>query len=118
MEAAMKTRRHTALVVLSLLAAIVLAGSGDAPAAALATRLAIPIPGTGDGAPESVSLSGTLQIVSTVIIDPLLSAPRSRMAVTLVDVTGTGLTSGLTYVAVGENRLLRRLVPSDHVDLT
>jgi len=114
----MRTRRtKSALVVLSILAAILLAGSGDVPAAALATSVTIPIAGTVDGTPESVSLSGSLSIVSTVVIDPLLASPKERIAIKLVDVSGVGLTSGTKYVAVGEDRLVRLLTLSDQVDI-
>jgi len=118
MEEAVRSRRtKSALVVLSCLAVALLAGSGDAPAAALATSLTIPIAGTVDGSPESVSLSGSLSIVTTLVIDPLLTSPKERIAIKLVDVSGTGLTSGAQYVAVGENRLLRPLALSDQLDL-
>jgi hypothetical protein len=114
----MRTRRtKSALIVLAFLAAVLLAGSGDVPAAALATSLSIPIAGTVDGAPESVSLSGSLSIVSTVVIDPLLASPRERTVIKLVDVSGVGLTSGAKYVAVGEDRLLRLLTLSDQVEI-
>src|SRR5256712_3209954 len=114
----MRTRRtKSALVVLSFLAAVLLASSGDAPAVPLATSVAIPIAGTVDGAPESVSLAGTLSIVNTLVIDPLLTSPRERISITLVNVSGVGLTSGAKYVAVAEDRLLRRLALSDHIEI-
>ena len=56
-------------------------------------------------------------IVSTVVIDPLLTSPKERIAITLVDVSGVGLTSGAKYVAVGEDRLLRRLALSDQIEI-
>jgi hypothetical protein len=113
----MRTRRRSAVIVLSFLAAVLLAGSGDAPAAALPVSLTIPIAGTVDGGPESVTLSGSLLITSVLVIDPLLDAPRERITIKLVNVSGAGLTSGAKYVAVGESRLLRRLALSDHLDV-
>jgi hypothetical protein len=114
----MKSRQSTSAVfVLSCVAAICLAGSGDVPAAALETRLTIPISGTVDGGPESVSLSGSLRIVSTVVSDVALVSPKVRHTITLDGVSGIGLTSGARYVATGEDRLLRPLSVSDHIDV-
>ena len=114
----MKVRRTKSfVVVLSFLAALSLAGSGDAPAAPLATSVTIPISGTVDGGPESVSLSGNLSIVSTLVTDALLTTPRERLTIKVVDVSGVGLTSGAKYVATGEDRLQRLLALTDHLDL-
>ena len=108
---------RSALFVLSCVAVVCLAGSGDAPAAALATSVTIPISGTVEGGAESVSLSGSLRIVSTVVSDTTLASPKERLVVTLVGVSGVGLTSGAQYVATGEDRLLRQLSLSDHIDV-
>jgi hypothetical protein len=114
----MKSRQSTsARFVLSWVAAVCLAGSGDAPAAALETSLTIPISGTVNGGAESVALSGSLRIVSTVVSDTTLASPKERLVITLVGVSGVGLISGAQYVATGEDRLLRQLSPSDHVDV-
>lgn len=113
----MRTRRPSALFVLWFLVAVLLAGSGDAPAAAVGTIVTIPIAGTVDGAPESVTLSGSLLIARTFVTDPLLAVPRERITITLVGVSGVGLTSGATYVAVGEVRKLRVLAASDHLEV-
>jgi hypothetical protein len=110
-------RTKSAVVVLSFLVALSLAGGGVAPAAALATTITIPISGTVDGGPESVSLSGSLQIASTLVVDPLLAAPKVRLVIKLVNGSGVGLTSGAKYVAAGEDRLLRQLALSDHLDI-
>jgi len=107
----------SALFVLSCVAAVCLAGSGDAPAAARETSLTIPISGTVDGGAESVSLSGRLRIVSTVVSDVTLASPKERLTITLVGVSGVGLTSGAQYAATGEDRLVRRLSLSDHIDV-
>ena len=77
----------------------------------------MPISGTLDGGAESVSLSGSLRIVSTVVSDTALASPKKRLVVTLVGVSGVGLTSGVQYVAAGEDRLLRQLSLSDHIDV-
>jgi hypothetical protein len=88
----MNSRRSTStLFVLSVVAVLAVAGSGDAPAAALESRLTVPISGTVDGGAEGVSLSGSLLIVSAA--------------------------SGARYVVTGEDRLLRPLSASDHLDV-
>jgi hypothetical protein len=118
MEGAVRSRRtKSVLVVLSFLAIVMLAGSGDAPAAAVATSLTIPIAGTVDGAPESVSLSGNLSIMTTLVVDPLLASPKERVTIKVVNVSGVGLTSGAKYIATGEDRLLRTLAMTDHLDI-
>jgi hypothetical protein len=110
-------RMKSALAVLGFAAALAVLGSGDAPAATIDSSLAIPISGIVNGGPESVSLSGRLVIVSTLVTDVTLATPKVRLAISIAGVSGTGLTSGTMYVAGGENRLLRRLALSDHVDV-
>jgi hypothetical protein len=118
MERAMTIRRtKSAVAVLAFVAAASIAGSGDAPAAAVQTSVTIPISGTVNGAPESVLLSGSLLIVSTVVTDPTLAAPKERLAIKVVKVSGVGLMSGAAYVATGEDRLLRQMVLSDRLDI-
>jgi hypothetical protein len=115
----METRRPTLVVyVLSLLAAILMTTRADLPAETLASSVTVPIAGTVDGLPESVSLSGSLQIVSTLVTDALLEdGPKVRLAIKAVDVSGVGLTSGATYAATGENMLIRRLAISDQFEV-
>src|SRR3954451_21712180 len=110
-------RTKSAVTVLAFVAVLSIAGSGDAPAASLETRVTIPISGVVDGGTESVSLSGRLLLVSTPVTDVTLTSPRTRLAVTMVGVAGVGLTSGTKYVATGEDRLLRRMAASDHIDV-
>ncbi|PYQ86269.1 MAG: hypothetical protein DMG02_24605 [Acidobacteria bacterium] len=110
-------RTKSVLVILSFIAIVMLTGSGDAPAAALATSVTVPISGNVDGLPESVSLSGSLSIASTFVTDPLLATPKVRLVIKLVDVSGVGLTSGAKYVAVGEDRILRLLSLSDRLEI-
>ena len=114
----MKSRQSKAArFALSCVVVIAVGGSGDVPAAALETSLTIPISGTVDGGAESVSLSGSLRIVSTVVADTTLATPKGRLVITLVGVSGVGLVSGAKYVATGEDRLLRQLSVSDHIDV-
>jgi hypothetical protein len=110
-------RAKSAVVVLSFLAALALAGSGDVSAAAPAASITVPISGTVDGGPESVSLSGSLQIASTLVADTTATTRKVRLAIKLVNGSGVGLTSGATYIAAGEDRLLRPLALSDHLDV-
>jgi hypothetical protein len=115
----MKSRQSTTILfVLSFAAVLGVAGSGDAPAAALESRLTVPISGTVDGGAESVSLSGSLLIVSEAIAaDTTLASPKARLAIAVVNVSGVGLMSGAKYVVTGEDRLLRQLSLSDHLDV-
>ena len=112
----MRTRRSkSAALVASFFAVLSLAGSGDAPAAALG--ITVPISGTVDGGPESVLLSGSLSIASTLVDDPVLTTPKERITIKLVNVSGIGLMSGANYVATGEDRLMRLLSVSNHIDV-
>jgi hypothetical protein len=118
METAMTIRRAKSVVaVLAFAVALAIAGSGDAPAAVIDSSVTIPISGVVDGGTESVSLSGRLVIVSTLVTDATLASPKVRLAFSIVGVSGAGLTSGTKYIATGEDRLIRRLTLSDHVDL-
>jgi len=111
-------RTKSAAVILSFVAALSMAGSGDAPAAVVSTSLTVPISGVVDGRPESVSLSGNLLIVSTLVADSTtINSPKERLAFKVVNVSGVGLTSGAKYVATGEDWLVRRLALSDQLDL-
>jgi len=118
MEKGMRTRRtKSAALVVSFFAVLSLAGSGGAPAATLTTSMTVPISGTVDGGPESVSLSGSLSIVTTFVTDPLLTVPKELLTIKVVNVSGVGLTSGATYIATGEDRLTRTLALTDHLDI-
>ena len=110
-------RTKSAVVVLSFLAALAVAGSGDVSAAAPVATITVPISGTVDGGPESVALSGSLQIASTLVADTTVTTPKVLLAIKLVNGSGTGLMSGAKYVAIGEERLVRPLALSDHLDL-
>ena len=112
----MRTRHSaTALLVLSLLASGLLTASGDA--AAVPATQTIPIAGIVDGVPESVSLAGNLSIATTLIVDPLLDAPRVLLSIKLVNVSGTGLVSGARYVATGQDTNLRLLAITDKLEI-
>ena len=107
-------------VVLSLLVGI--AGglvSGGTSALAATTTLVIPIAGTVDGLPESVSLSGKVQIQSRMVTDPDFGTPPAViLSIDFLVVSGRGLSTGTRYVASGEQHLRRTLVPSDLVEIT
>jgi hypothetical protein len=111
--------RHTpsAVVIASFVATLSLAGSGDAPAASLTATVTIPIAGIVDGQPESVSLSGNLLIENTLLRDATLTVPKERLTFKLVNVSGVGMTSDQHYIATGEDRLVRTLAVTDHLDL-
>lgn len=91
----------------------------SAAAAALPGAMQIPISGTVNDATESVALSGSAEIVSTLVLDPLLfEPPRVLVDIRLVGVSGVGLTTGQQYVASGQKTLLRVLGPSDVLEIT
>jgi hypothetical protein len=111
-------RSKRAAAILSVLAVVLLAGRADVPAAPVAGTTMLPIAGTVDGLPESVSLAGSIRIVNTMIIDPILPTPLERLSLTLVKVGGVGLTSGAKYVATGENTIVRPLAATDQLEMT
>lgn len=118
----MSMRRVSLLLVLSVPFAV--AGGlpplgASAAAAPLSATIRIPIAGTVTSPTESVTLSGSADIVSTLVLDPLLfEPPRELVTIALVNVSGVGLTTGRRYVASGQNTLLRLLVTSDTIELT
>lgn len=98
---------------------MLLATTADVPAAVLSSSVTVPVSGTVNGQPESVSLSGSVTIVSRLSTDPLLGeSMRNRLTIKLVNVSGTGLTSGAKYVATGEDTIMRFGVTSDQFQLT
>jgi hypothetical protein len=116
----MRTHRSKhALFVLSLLTTVLLTGSTHSTAASVTSTVTVPISGVISGGPaENVSLSGSVQIVSTLVLDPLLgSPPRERLSIKLVNVSGVGLSTGARYVATGEDAVLRLLKVSDLVEI-
>jgi hypothetical protein len=116
-----KTRRSRfTLPALSLLLGIgLLVGNVSTFAVPLVSTIRIPIAGTVTAPTESVSLSGTAEITSTLVLDPLLGAPpREIVSIKLVNVSGIGLLTGARYVATGQNTLLRLLVTSDVLEIT
>ena len=116
----MRSRRSQfALFGVSLLLAV-LTGSVSAPAAPFTSTVTVPIAGmVTAGQSENVTLSGSVQILSTVAVDQLLgNPPRERLSIKLVNVSGVGLSTGTTYVAKGEQSLLRVLVLSDLIEIT
>ncbi len=117
----MKMRqRYFTPVVLSLLVGIGGAlVSGGTSALAGTTTLVIPIAGTVDGLPESVSLSGKVQIQSRMVTDPDFGTPPAViLSIDFLSVFGQGLSTGARYVVAGEQVLRRMLAPSDLVELT
>ena len=119
----MKTRRLlcTPVVLALLLGAVgsLLWRGTPALAAAPASNLIVPIVGTLDGLPESVSLTGQAQIRSTLVSDPDFGTPPSvNLSIRLLNMSGVGLSTGARYVAKGEIGVMRLLVPSGVVEVT
>ena len=127
----MRTYPRLILVVLPLLFGIV-GGWRATPAHAqllgddtlglvqgLESSLTIPIAGTVDGVTESVSLSGSAEIVSTLVLDPdFATLPREIISIKLVNVSGVGLLTGASYVAEGEDVMMRLLAAEDLLEIT
>jgi hypothetical protein len=115
----MKTRRSSfAPVVLSFLVAMLGLLGGGTPALA-ASPIPIAIAGTVNGSPESVYLVGLAQITSTLVTDTRLgTVPHVILSIDLQNVSGTGLSTGATYVSAGRDELIRPLVATDLIQIT
>jgi hypothetical protein len=110
----MKTAQWLAAAILSL-------SVGMAPAlhAQAASAMAVPIAGTISGLPESVSFSGTAQLVVQEAMDNTPgSVPRLVVSIILNGVSGHGLTTGATYVLNGQTTLTRQFVATNVVEVT
>lgn len=111
-------RSTSSVLVVALLTAVVLTTRADVPAAAFFTRsISLPIVGTVAGQPESVTLAGTIEIANTLVTDENGNAPRQRLSLKLVGVSGAGLLTGATYVATGESSLVRPLAATDRLEI-
>lgn len=114
----MRPRSFANGTVLSVLTVLLLAATADVPAAVLTSSVTIPVAGIVNGLPESVSLSGSVTIVSRLSSDPLTGeSMRNRITIKLVNVSGVGLTSGAKYVATGENTMMRLGSAADQFDV-
>ena len=122
----MKRRRPSSTpVVLSLIAGIsaaLVGGSSPARAAVSTTPSATTMVsywGTVDGLPESVFLSGPVQITTTVVRDPDFGKPPSvLLSIDLSNVSGVGVSTGTRYITSGTQNLIRPLVATDVVEMT
>jgi hypothetical protein len=122
----MKTRRlfvsASALLLVVGIAGGLAGGSRPAHAVvsiAYSGSNTVPYSGTVDGPPESVFLSGLVQIAFLVARDPDFGKPPSVLLdIDLSNVSGVGLKTGTRYVTSGGQRLLRPLVAADVVDVT
>ncbi len=115
----MKRRRPSFTpVVLSLLVGIVGGLARGATAALAASTVVIPISGTVDGLPEGVYFSGLAEITSTLVTDPDLGTPPGVMlSIDLHNVVGQGLSTGTNYGSSAQDHVIRRLVPSDLIEI-
>ena len=114
----MRPRTFVNGIVLSALTAMLLTAAADVPAAVLRSSVTIPVSGIVNGQPESVALAGRVTIVSRLSSDPLLGeAMRNRITITLVNVSGIGLTSGAAYTATGEDTIMRLASTSDQFEV-
>jgi hypothetical protein len=117
----METRRPLlAGGALSLVVAILGGVLATTTAGLAASSVAIPISGTVDGLPESVSVSGLARITSTLVKTDAKfhHPPRVILGFDLHNVSGTGVSTGTRYVTRSRDEMLRRLVAADVVELT
>src|SRR5262249_8033835 len=84
------------------------------------SSIAIPISGTVDGSPESVSVSGVAHVTSSLVKRDrrFNHAPRVILDFDLRNVSGTGLSTGERYVGRSRDEVIRQLVTSDVVEIT
>jgi hypothetical protein len=79
----------------------------------------VQVSGTVDGPSEPVYLSGSAHITSSLVRDPDFGRwPRVILSVDLGEVSGVGLSTGARYASSAEDTLIRRLAPSDQIELT
>ena len=97
------------------------ADSPNAPAlgATAISNLVVPIAGTVGGAPENIALTGRARIMSTLVTDPDFGGPPSViLSIDLLNVIGVGQSTGVRYLATGQDVVIRLLRPSDFVEIT
>ena len=118
----MSSRRQIVARVVALLVAATLAWAGQAfgvVSSPSSGTTMVAYSGTVDGPPESVFLSGFVGIKATVVRDPESGRPPIVLLhIDLSNVVGVGITTGSTYVASGDQDLIRPLAASDVVDVT
>lgn len=122
----MKIRRPAVTAVVLLLVVGVAGGlvGGSNPAHAVVSIASsgtsiVPYSGTVDGPQESIFLSGYVLIKMMVVRDPDFGkTPTVRLDIDLSNVTGVGLKTGATYVASGNQDLVRPLAATDVVEIT
>jgi hypothetical protein len=123
-EQKMKMRRPlfnpaVLLLVVGIPASVMLGGD-TVLAAPVQSTIVIPIAGTVGGPPESVSISGNVQIKSTLVLDPDFNRPAAVLLSIdfLPNVTGRGLSTGTSYVAPAEQELVRPLADALVIQMT
>ncbi len=83
------------------------------------SNLTVPIAGTVQVGAENIALSGRAHIMSTMVTDPDFRGPPSViLSIDLLNVSGVGQTTRARYVARGEDRVIRLLVPTDLIEIT
>jgi hypothetical protein len=75
------------------------------------STISLPIKGIVDGLPERIDVSGKVAIQSTISLDPVFFTPATVMLrIRFVNVTGKGMTTGLTYTTgANEDQMIRPL---------
>ncbi len=96
----------------------------QASAAPVARTILVPVEGTVDGQPESVSFSGKAQVASRLVpMDPpgLIRNPTPtavELVIDLTHVTGVGLSSGGKYIISGPEIMNRPLDAFREIEIT
>lgn len=116
-------RSLLAPVVLFLLVggAAGLPGGTAASAATVLSTAAIPIGGTVIGPSESISISGYVQVNSTMVTDPDFGAPPIViLTFDFTNVSGQGLKTGATYNTTSgdQNDMIRAFKSSELIQMT
>jgi hypothetical protein len=90
-----------------------------APAYAQATStFTVQASGTVTTAPESVTFSGPIQILSTIVTDPAGGPPTAVVNIDARQLTARGASSGTVFLNSGQAHLTRPLVATDMIQTT
>jgi hypothetical protein len=82
------------------------------------TASTVSIKGIVSGRPESVSFSGTAQVVSRLARDPDFGNPVLVLTIDLGSVSGVGSSTRAKYVIPSRENVQRHLAPSHQVEIT
>jgi hypothetical protein len=112
-----------ALSVLAAIGGALLWTGGTPPASAVISTLSSSatgnVSGSVTGSPETVSFSGSVTIGAKRVSDPDFFTPDAVvLSIDLSAITGTGQSSGKTYVVTNQEIVIRLLTAADNVLVT